>query len=87
MKIKNGAARNSMTPMERQCYDWGWEDAQIEIVKYLKSRIEDLRMCHKDDSCSDIAYVLEESLKDIESNHTLECLTTAKGCRDNEEVC
>lgn len=82
MKIKNGAARNSMTDMERQCYDWGWEDAEADIVKYLKSRIEDLRTCHKDDSCSDIAYVLEGCVEDIESAHTLECLTGAEECKE-----
>jgi hypothetical protein len=80
MKIKNSAARNTMTPMERQCYDWGWEDSQAEIVKYIKHRIEDLRTCHKNDSCSDIAYVLEGCIEDIESAESLECLTDGKGC-------
>jgi hypothetical protein len=26
-----------MTEWERQCYDWGWEDAEERIIKLLKS--------------------------------------------------
>ena len=80
MKIRNSAARNGMKEFERQCYDWGWLDAEDDIVKYLQSRINDLKMCHKDDSCSDIAYVLEGCIEDIKSQESLECLTEAEGC-------
>ena len=31
----NGAARNTMSEFERQCYDWGFEDAEQRIVKLL----------------------------------------------------
>ncbi len=34
-KPTNSAARNQMTEWERQCYDWGWEDAEERIVKLL----------------------------------------------------
>jgi hypothetical protein len=32
----NGAARNTMNEFERQCYDWGWEDAKERIIELLK---------------------------------------------------
>ena len=32
----NGAARNTMSEFERQCYDWGFEDAEERIVKLLE---------------------------------------------------
>ncbi len=35
-KPTNSAARNQMTEWERQCYDWGWEDAEERIIKLLK---------------------------------------------------
>lgn len=38
-KPKNGAARNTMSPMERQCYDWGWADAEERIVKLLQKEL------------------------------------------------
>jgi hypothetical protein len=31
----NSAARNTMSEFERQCYDWGWADAQESIIKLL----------------------------------------------------
>jgi hypothetical protein len=68
MKIKNGAARNQMSEFGRQCYDWGWKDAEAEVIKYLKERAGDVRMCHKNDSCADIAYVLESCIEDIQEN-------------------
>ncbi len=40
-KPTNSAARNQMTKWERQCYDWGWEDAEERIIKLLKD--EELR--------------------------------------------
>jgi hypothetical protein len=36
-KPTNSAARNQMTEWERQCYDWGWEDAEERIIKLLES--------------------------------------------------
>lgn len=38
-KPPNSAARNTMTPMERQCYDWGWEDAEERIIKLLEDEV------------------------------------------------
>lgn len=35
-KPTNSAARNQMTKWERQCYDWGWEDAEERIIKLLE---------------------------------------------------
>jgi len=32
----NGAARNTMSEFERQCYDWGWADAEVRIIKLIK---------------------------------------------------
>ena len=32
----NGAARNTMSEFERQCYDWGWADAEERIIELLK---------------------------------------------------
>jgi len=32
----NGAARNTMSEFERQCYDWGWADAEERIIKLLE---------------------------------------------------
>lgn len=32
----NSAARNTMSEFERQCYDWGWEDAEQRIIKLLE---------------------------------------------------
>jgi len=34
-KPKNSAARNVLTPFERQCFDWGWEDG----IEYERARI------------------------------------------------
>ncbi len=36
-KPTNSAARNQMTEWERQCYDWGWEDAEERIIKLLET--------------------------------------------------
>jgi len=32
---ENGAARNTMSEFERQCYDWGWADSKERIIKLL----------------------------------------------------
>lgn len=67
-KPKNGAARNTMSEMERQCYDWGWDDAQAEVIKYLESRIEDFKACSKNDCCPEHIYVLEGIVEDIKED-------------------
>jgi hypothetical protein len=36
----NGAARNTMSEFERQCYDWGWADAEERIIKLLEEQAE-----------------------------------------------
>lgn len=36
----NGAARNTMSEFERQCYDWGWADSEDRIIKLLDAEIE-----------------------------------------------
>lgn len=36
-KPTNGAARNVMSEFERQCYDWGWKDAEERIIQLLHS--------------------------------------------------
>ncbi len=38
-KPTNSAARNQMTEWERQCYDWGWEDAEERIIKVLEDSV------------------------------------------------
>jgi hypothetical protein len=43
-KPTNSAARNQMTEWERQCYDWGWEDAEERIIKLLR---DSMAMCDK----------------------------------------
>lgn len=43
-KPENGAARNTMSEFERQCYDWGWSDAEQRIVKL----IEETLLIHSD---------------------------------------
>ena len=35
-KPYNSAARNAMSEMERQCYDWGWEDAEQAIIQLIE---------------------------------------------------
>jgi len=35
MSKPNSAARNTMSEFERQCYDWGWADAEERIIKLL----------------------------------------------------
>jgi hypothetical protein len=70
-KPTNSAARNQMSEFERQCYDWGWEAAETEVIKYLKSRVEDLNACGKSDSCSDIAYVVQGIMEDIQDKEHL----------------
>jgi hypothetical protein len=37
LKPANSAARNTMTPMERQCYDWGWEDGGLQVIKLIET--------------------------------------------------
>ena len=32
----NTAARNTMSEFERQCYDWGWADAEERIIKLIE---------------------------------------------------
>ncbi len=39
-KPTNSAARNQMTEWERQCYDWGWEDAEERIIAIIDEFIE-----------------------------------------------
>jgi len=36
----NNAARNTMSEFERQCYDWGWADAEERIIKLLETQAE-----------------------------------------------
>jgi hypothetical protein len=36
----NSAARNTMSEFERQCYDWGFEDAEERIIKLLETQAE-----------------------------------------------
>jgi hypothetical protein len=36
MSKPNSAARNTMSKLERQCYDWGFEDAEERIIKLLE---------------------------------------------------
>lgn len=59
-KPPNSAARNTMTPMERQCYDWGWEDAEERIIKLLDTT----RICTCKPECitdiNIVAFVIEE---------------------------
>lgn len=38
-KPKTSAARNTMSEWERQCYDWGWEDAEEAIIEVLESKL------------------------------------------------
>lgn len=38
----NSAARNTMTPWERQCYDWGWEDSGKRIIDFLQLEASEL---------------------------------------------
>lgn len=64
-KPKNSAARNAMSEMERQCYDWGWEDAEIRVIEYLESRIADFKACSKNDCCPEHIYVLEGIIEDL----------------------
>jgi hypothetical protein len=40
MSKPNSAARNTMSKLERQCYDWGFEDAEERIIKLLEAEIE-----------------------------------------------
>jgi hypothetical protein len=42
-KPANGAARNTMTPMERQCYDWGWEDAEMRLLEIVETKYKNLK--------------------------------------------
>jgi len=37
-KPKNSAARNTMSDFERQCYDFGWEDAEKQVVELLRDK-------------------------------------------------
>ncbi len=39
-KPTNSADRNQMTEWERQCYDWGWEDAEERIIKLLERDLD-----------------------------------------------
>jgi hypothetical protein len=49
-KPTNSAARNVMSEFERQCYDWGWEDAEKRIIKLLEElRLKHLPWCGKQD--------------------------------------
>ena len=36
MSKPNSAARNTMSKLERQCYDWGFEDAEERIIKLIE---------------------------------------------------
>jgi hypothetical protein len=36
VKPTNSAARNAMSEFERKCYDWGWADAEKNIIKLLE---------------------------------------------------
>lgn len=42
-KPLNGAARNTMTPMERKCYDWGWEDAEKRALEIVNQYFKELK--------------------------------------------
>jgi len=39
-KPTNSAARNAMNDWERQCYDWGWADAEERIIELLESKLQ-----------------------------------------------
>lgn len=40
-KPTNSAARNQMTPFQREIYDWGWKDAEQRIIKLIEEMPED----------------------------------------------
>jgi len=44
MEPANSAARNQMTPQERQCYDWGYEDAVEQERKRIIALLLDYGM-------------------------------------------
>lgn len=42
---------------------------QNRIIKRLQEYVDDVRMCHKDDSCEDIAFAIEEQIKEIRGDY------------------
>lgn len=40
---------------------------RLQIIDYLRRRIEDFTYCSKDDCCEDHAYVLSGIIEDIEN--------------------
>ena len=44
-KPLNGAARNTMSEFERQCYDWGWQDNEQRIIKLLEKHDSIISRC------------------------------------------
>lgn len=45
---------------------------RIMIQKYLKERLDSLSACTKNDSCKDIAYVVDGIMKDIQDGEHYE---------------
>lgn len=67
----NSAARNAMTDHERQCYDWGWEDAEERIIALIfdeedlavSSLIADWYYAGNDNSKDDIIALIKGEQK------------------------
>lgn len=47
----------------------GTKREQNRIIKQLQEYVEDVKICHKDDSCKDIAFVIEEQIKEIRGDY------------------
>jgi len=66
MSKPNSAARNTMSKLERQCYDWGFEDAEARIINLLIENSE----CALDGGHNKLGYCFCEAVELIrgESN-------------------
>jgi hypothetical protein len=61
---KNGAARNAMSPFERQCYDWGWGDNEQRIIELIDN-------ADFHNAITDLEFHLADGNKVVTSNEAL----------------
>jgi hypothetical protein len=59
------------TISDKRYFNSGREHERNRIIKHLTQRIEDFKLCSKNDSCKDHIYVLEGLIQDIKNDELL----------------
>jgi len=58
-----------MSLEQKKYFESGVRYEQERIINRLQEYVDDVRICHKDDSCKDIAFAIEEQIKEIRGDY------------------